>query len=225
MSPQAGWLLVDQIVPRLRAVIPRSVLTVGSEDHEELIQDATCLAGRILHNAESNRKRISPSNAAYYAIQHCKSGRRAVGHSSCDALGSATQLQGRSRLESLEEVVAVNEEAGGGIYLLHDVLSTDADDPSLVAARRMDWQEFLADLPKQERAVVEFLVEGKSGSAIAKKLRTSDSKIQGIKRHLARTLIEFMGPEILQEIQKLPAWKNNINASRERLACKHERRH
>jgi FixJ family two-component response regulator len=122
-------------------------------------------------------------------------------------------------------VVAVNEEAGGGIYLLHDVLSTDADDPSLVAARRMDWQEFLADLPKQERAVVEFLVEGKSGSAIAKKLRTSDSKIQGIKRHLARTLIEFMGPEILQEIQKLPAWKNNINASRERLACKHERRH
>jgi DNA-binding NarL/FixJ family response regulator len=97
----------------------------------------------------------------------------------------------------MEEVVAVNEEAGGEIYLLHDVLSTDADDPSLVAARRMDWEEFCSDLPARERAVVEFLVEGASGSAIARKLRVKDSKIQAIKRHLARALIEFMGPEIL----------------------------
>jgi hypothetical protein len=224
MSPQAGYFLVNQIVPRLRAVIPRSVLTVGSEDHEELVQDATCLAARIMHNGEQNGKRVPHSSAAYYAIQHCKSGRRAVGHSASDVHGSATQLNGRSRLESFEEVVAIDEVTGGEV-LLHDVLSTDADDPSLVAARRMDWEEFCSDLPKREKAVVEFLVEGKSGSAIARKLKTTDSKIQGIKRHLARALIEFMGPEILQEIQRLPAWKNSINASRERLACKHERCH
>ena len=56
MSPQAGFILQDQVVPRLRAAIPRTVLTIGSEDHEELIQDATCLAARILHNAELNGK-------------------------------------------------------------------------------------------------------------------------------------------------------------------------
>ena len=125
----------------------------------------------------------------------------------------------------MEEVVAVNEESGGEIYLLHDVLSTDTDDPSMAVARKLDWEEFCADLPKRERAVVEFLVEGKSGSAIAKKLRTTDSKIRAIKQDLARALIEFMGPGILQEIQRLPAWKNSIIASRERLACKHERSH
>ena len=70
MSPEAGWLLVDQIVPRLRAVIPRSVLCIGAEDHEELIQDATCLAARIMHNGEQNGKRVPHSSAAYYAIQH-----------------------------------------------------------------------------------------------------------------------------------------------------------
>ncbi len=59
MSPEAGWLLVDQIVPRLRAVIPRSVLTVGSEDHEELVQDATCMAVRIMDNGERKGKRSS----------------------------------------------------------------------------------------------------------------------------------------------------------------------
>src|SRR5512137_979923 len=123
MSPEAGWLLVDQIVPRLRAVVPRSVLCVGSEDHEELVQDATCLAARIMHNGEAKGKRVPHQSAAYYAIQHCKSGRRSVGHSNSDVLGTATQLNGRSRLESMEEVVAVNEETGGEIYLLHDVLS------------------------------------------------------------------------------------------------------
>jgi hypothetical protein len=225
MSPRAGWLLVDQVVPRLRAVIPRSVLTVGCEDHEELVQDATCLAGRILHNAEANHKRISPSNAAYYAIQHCKSGRRAVGHSCVDVHGSATQLNGRSRLESMEEVVAVDEITGGEM-LLHDVLSSDStEDPSITVARKIDWEEFCADLPARERAVIEFLIEGRSGSAIARKLRVSDSTVQTIKRHLAKALIEFMGPEILQEIQRWPRWKNDILATRERLACKHERSH
>ena len=125
----------------------------------------------------------------------------------------------------MEEVVAVNEETGGEIYLLHDVLSNDADDPSMAVARKLDWQEFVADLPAREKAVIELLIEGKSGSAIARKLKTTDSRIQTIKRHLAKAIVEFMGPEILQEIQKLPAWKSSINASRERLACKHERSH
>jgi len=225
MSPQVGFLLQDQVLPRLRAVVPRSVLCVGSEDHDELVADATCLAARIMHNAEANGKTVTASSAAYYAIQHCKSGRRAVGHSAVDVHGSATQLQGHSRLESMEEVVAIDEITGGEIYLLHDVLSNDADDPSMAVARKLDWQEFVADLPANERAVVEFLIEGKSGSAIARKLRVNDSKIQTIKKHLAEAIVAFMGEDILIEVRRLPAWRNSINASRERLACKHERSH
>ena len=225
MSPEAGWLLVDQIVPRLRAVIPRSVLCVGCRGSRRTGPGRYVFGGRIMHNGEQKGKRVPHSSAAYYALQHCKSGRRSVGHSCSDVHGSSTQLNGRSRLESMEEVVAVNEETGGEIYLLHDVLSTDADDPSMAVARKLDWEEFCSDLPARERAVVEFLIEGKSGSAIARKLKTTDSRIQAIKRHLAKAIVEFMGPEILQEIQKLPAWKNSINASRERLACKHERSH
>ena len=137
MSPQAGFLLQDQIVPHLRAVIPRSVLTIGSEDHEELVQDATCLAARIMHNGEAKGKRIPHQSAAYYAIQHCKSGRRAVGHSAVDVHGSACQLQGHSRLAFLEEVVAIDEITGGEV-LLSDVLSNDQEDPATKAARKMD---------------------------------------------------------------------------------------
>jgi hypothetical protein len=93
----------------------------------------------------------------------------------------------------LEEVVAVNEECGGEIFLLHDVMSNDADDPSVAVARKLDWEEFCSDLPAREKAVVEFLVEGASGSAIARKLRVCDSTIQTIKRHLPKALVDFMG--------------------------------
>jgi hypothetical protein len=44
MSPQAGWTLQEEVVPRLRSAIPRCVHCVGAEDHEELVQDATAIA-------------------------------------------------------------------------------------------------------------------------------------------------------------------------------------
>jgi DNA-directed RNA polymerase specialized sigma24 family protein len=224
MSPQAGYLLQTQVVPRLRAVIPRSVLCIGSEDHEELVQDATCLAARIMHNAEQKGKAVPHSSAAYYAIQHCKSGRRAVGHSSVDVHGSGTQLNGRSRLESMEEVVAIDEVTGGEM-LLHDVLSNDQEDPGTKAARKMDWEDFVSALSNREKEVIQFMLEGKSGSDIARKLKVPDSAIQTSKRHLRIKIQEFMGPEILIEIQRRPQWKQDLEATKERLACKHERSH
>ena len=95
----------------------------------------------------------------------------------------------------------------------------------MAVARKLDWEEFCADLPARELAVIELILEGKSGSAIARKLNTTDSRIKTIKHHLAKAVIEFMGPEILKEIQHWPRWKNDILATRERLACRHERSH
>ena len=37
MSPSAGCLLVEQIVPRLRALVPKSVKPFGAEDTQELV--------------------------------------------------------------------------------------------------------------------------------------------------------------------------------------------
>jgi hypothetical protein len=81
MSPQAGWILQEEVVPRLRASIPRNVNPVGSEDAQELIQDATAIAAQMLHNVELAGKTVTPGNIAYYALQHLKSGRRSTGAS------------------------------------------------------------------------------------------------------------------------------------------------
>ena len=224
MSPQAGFVLQDQVVPRLRAVIPRTVLCVGSEDHEELVQDATCMAARIMHQAEANGKTVTASSVSYYSIQHCKSGRRAVGHSNSDVHGGSTQLNGRSRLESLEEVVAIDEITGGEV-LLHDVLSRDEEDPGIKAARKLDWETFMASLSARDQAVIECLVEGRSLRDAAKSFQLSDSTIQGTKRKLAVKIQEFMGFDILVQVRRQPQWKQDIEATREKMACKYDRLH
>jgi len=224
MSPQVGFLLQDQVLPRLRAVIPRSVLTVGAEDEEELVQDSCALAARIMHNAEQQGKTVTASSAAYYALQYTKCGRRLVGNSCVDVHGSSTQLQGKSRLESMEQVVT-EDDAGSEIFQLHDVLADDREDPGTKAARKLDWQEFMASLSKRDQGVVEGILEGHTNTTIARTLKVTTWTVNHRKERLAEMLVNFMGSEILKDIQRKPKWKNDILATREMMACKYERCH
>src|SRR5882724_783986 len=77
----------------------------------------------MLHNVEAAGKKVTSGNIAYYTIQHVKSGRRSTGSSNVDVYGSATQLNGTTRLTSLEETAASDEECGGEIFTFNDVLS------------------------------------------------------------------------------------------------------
>jgi hypothetical protein len=139
MSPRSGWLLVNEIVPRLRSAVPLVAHCVGAEDPEELIGDATLHAARILHSAESRGKKITAGNVAYYAIEHTRSGRRSCGNSASDVHGAATQLRGRSRLDSLETVIASNEECGGEIFELHQHGSTSCGARRTSSSRICSW--------------------------------------------------------------------------------------
>jgi DNA-binding NarL/FixJ family response regulator len=205
--------------------VPLVAHCVGAEDPEELIGDATLHAARILHSAEARNKTVSASSVAYYAIEHTRSGRRSCGNSASDVHGAATQFKGRSRLESMEQVVASNEECGGEIWELHDVLSSDAEDPGTKAARKMDWSEFALALTERERAVIDCIVEGRSLRHAAKRFRVCDSTMQGDKRNLAVKIQTFFGSDILIEVRRSPRWKDDLMTSREKLTCKHERNH
>ena len=225
MSPQAGFILQDQVVPRLRSAIPNCVHCVGAEDAQELIQDSIAMAAKLMHNVEAKGKKVTPGNIACYSIMHLKSGRRSTGSSTVDVMGSGTQLKGNTRLDSLEMVVASNEETGGEIFELHDVLSSDQEDPGTQAARKMDWEQFMSGLSARERAVIECLVDGRSLRDVAHAFHLCDSSIQGTKRNLAVKILEFMGFDILIQVRKSPRRKDDIMTGRERLACRHERNH
>ena len=223
MSPQAAWILREEVVPRLRASIPRNVNQIGSEDAEELIQDSFCMAAKLLDNAEKANKTVTPGNIAYYTILHMKSGRRSVGNSNADVLGSATQLNGRSTTYSFDEPVHEVSELGEE-FTVNDVLSFDDEDPGEKAARKIDWEAFLTSLTDREKSVVEGLLAGLNGSEIARSVKVDPSTVQYFKKRLALKILDYMGPDILIEIVKRPGWKNGLVALREKLACKSLRR-
>ena len=64
MSPSAGTLLVEEIAPRLRAAIPKSVQPVGAEDAEELVQDGIMIAAQMLDSVERRGRTVTPGNIA-----------------------------------------------------------------------------------------------------------------------------------------------------------------
>jgi DNA-directed RNA polymerase specialized sigma subunit len=138
-------------------------------------------------------------------------------------MATATQLHGRTRFSSLDDVVATDEETGGEIFLLHDVLSEDREDPAAKATRKMDWEEFVAALPERENAVIQFMTEGKTLREAAHALRVSDSAMQSSKRDLRVKILEFMGMDILTEVQRRPQWKEGLDATREGMAVRYER--
>jgi len=122
----------------------------------------------------------------------------------------------------MEEVVASNEETGGDIFLLHDVLSSDQEDPGTKAARKMDWEQMMKALSPKEQIVINSIVEGRSFRDAAKSFRVSNSTMQKMKHKLAVTIQDYMGCDILADIQCRPKWRNDLDTSKERLACKHD---
>jgi hypothetical protein len=223
MSPQAAWILQEEIVPRLCGAVPQSVRCIGSEESQELIADGICMAARMLDRVEQQGKlgKITPGNVAYYTIQHLKSGRRANGSSRVDVYGSSTQLNGASKLHSLSEVVSVSE-CGDEIFELHDVISNDHEDPSVQATRKMDWDTFMAGLSNMEKLVVECLCDGTTLRAAGRSVGVCDSTMQHHRRKIGQKILEFMGASILADSTKQPRWRDNLQADREKRAVRLE---
>jgi hypothetical protein len=62
-------------VPRLRHAA-RTIPKVGHEDDEEIIQDATLMAARMMDSAERAGHPVTAGNVSYYAAKAARSGRR-----------------------------------------------------------------------------------------------------------------------------------------------------
>ncbi len=222
MSPQAGWLLVHEIIPRLRSSIPGAVRCVGAEDQEELVQDGTAIAAKMLHSAEASGKKFTPGNIAHYTVKHLRSGRRSTGFHKTDAHHPGAQLRGRSRMHSLDEPVQ-GEDSGEDSLTFNDVLASRADDPASEAGRRVDWQQLIAKLDNVACAILHALSNEQELTKLVPRLGLSRSSLQNHKARLAALVLEILGEDVLLVVQQRPGWLNNIAAARQRSNCRWER--
>jgi hypothetical protein len=209
----------------------------------ELVQDGTLIAAQMIHNAEQAGKKvvrnpgagrrgarivrtISAGNVAFYTIQKLKRGRRSTGSSTVDVYGSGTQINGTTRLTSLDEAAPVmGLDDVGEPLVLHDVLSRDEEDPATKAARKMDWDSFMASLSARDHAIINCLVEGKPLASLARRQHLNTSTLLYHKERLALKIQDFMGADILIQIRRKPHWKDSRDATREKMACREKRRH
>ena len=94
MSPMMDEMLVNEVVPRLRKVAS-SIPKVGHEDDEEIIQDCTLQAARMMDSAEKAGHPITAGNASYFAAKAARSGRRSCYTSQrCHVAGLSDRRQG-----------------------------------------------------------------------------------------------------------------------------------
>jgi len=226
MSPKAGFILVQDIVPRIRYGVcsGRGVKTVGGEDIEELIQDATAHAALLLHRAEESGKEVSCGNIAYYALLHTRSGRRSTGGSRADVMAPGTQLDGKSCVLSFEgEEVGYDAELDEAIRL-EDVLTCDNDDPSQAAGRNIDWEEFLDEHDCRYLCIIHDLASGRTMLDTARACKMTYNDVRLIRDRLVEELEEWMGPEAIADAVHAPPWRGNILVDREKTACRADRR-
>ncbi len=223
MSPQAGLVLMEEIAPRLRGAIPQCVRKVGAEDDEELLQDGLTMAAEMLHNLEERGKSVTPGNVAYYCLLHLKSGRRSYSGGRTDVMGSGTQLDHSSMVLSFEEEVGFDAETGEAVPL-GEMLAGDDVDPSVAAARNIDWEEFLGGHDRRYTSMVMSTVNGKPLRGLKRKFRLTDSGISGLKSRLAADVREAMGEDVLDEVCRKPRWHGSLAVEHEKVACRADRR-
>lgn len=222
MSPMMEEMLVREVVPRLRKAAP-SIPKVGHEDDEEIAQDATLMAARMMDSAEKSGRMITAGNAAYYATRAARSGRRSYYSGRSDVLSPGCQLDGKARHDWLDDELELETGESGS---LHDLIAP-ADyhgcesDPAEEAARNLDWERFLATHSSRHRIAILVLVKGGTMRDAGKRCGLKDSAALILKRRIASDLIEFFGEEILHCLidGTRPGWVSDLRMSRERHLC------
>jgi len=213
MTPE---YMLHEVAPRLRAGIASPVPRSPGEDDSELIQDGLVIALGLLHSAQARNKKVSAGNIAYYTIKNLRAGRRSTGYRKTDPLHPASRLNG-CRVYSLHEPIP-NE--NGEEIALSEVLASRAADPSVEAGRRLDWQGLLHKLDDVTKAILRALAEGSELTLLVSPLGLSRSSLQTRKNQLATLIRECLGKDILCQVQEQPGWRHDLDATRERVACR-----
>lgn len=213
MSPRAGALLTEEIMPIIVAVVPGQVRPVACEDHAELIQDALATAAMMLEALERAGKEPIAKSVAYYSVQRVKSGRRSYGSGRTDVLSAAAQLDGRAVMMSLDDVDDRQDEHHDGMSL-GDQLAATVEDPATIAARSVDWDELEDHLDRRECQVVQGLSIGQGSSELARSFRVSPARVTQIKRDIGSKIRECWGDDALQDLGRMPTWKASLRHCR-----------
>jgi DNA-directed RNA polymerase specialized sigma24 family protein len=103
-------------------------------------------------------------------------------------------------------------------FTLHHAFTDPSEDPATKAARKMDWETFMAMQDECDRAILRCAAEGRPIGHVGKHFRISPTTIRNRTRRIAIAVREFMGENILAEAGRQPQWKEQLMARRQKLS-------
>jgi hypothetical protein len=62
-------------------------------------------------------------------------------------------------------------------------------------------------------------------ASLARRRHLNSSTILYHKRRLGDAVLEHFGKDIIPQVLRKPNWKDSLDATREKMACREERRH
>jgi DNA-directed RNA polymerase specialized sigma24 family protein len=215
-------MLVNEVMPRLRKAVS-TIPKVGHEDDEEIVQDCTLQAARMMDSAEKAGQRFTAGNMAWYAAKAARSGRRSYYTGRSDVMSPGCQIDGKAKHECLDQEIELEF---GDVGTLHDVIPRSdyqgtESDPAEEAARNLDWEAFLASHPPRHRTAILVLVEGGTMREAGKRCGLKDSAALVLKRRIAADLVAFFGGDVIRRLLDgvRPGWESDLRTVRERHAC------
>ena len=139
-------------------------------------------------------------------------------------MGSGTQLDGLSSVQSFEDPAGFDPETNEEV-LLGDLLSSQQDDPSMTATRTIDWEDFLGTHDQRYGNIVCDLLAGKNSMEASRHRNEPYSRIRQLKEDLAGDLLEYFGSDAIADSMHVPLWRGNVRVDQEKALCRAERRH
>ena len=207
MNRESGMLLLDA-VPAIKAGLYRCGRPQGAETQAEIVQDAVCMAAKMIDSCEARGRPVIPGSVAYYAVQASRTGRRSQSSGICDAMGARTRAAGRSRLVSTEEKMSPSDPES---LVLDELLADPRPDPATEAAKRLDWDRIEPRLDPRAGETVRATAAGESVKSLARKLGVSSPAVVKMKRRAAAAVLDAWGCANLSEaLMPEPAWRRQV---------------
>jgi hypothetical protein len=224
MSPTAGMILVNTIMPLIAAAIARgAVRGAGCEDVEELTAEGRALAAKALDSAERRGKAVPPQSVAYYALEGLKRGRRSGYAGMADVLSAAATVCGRVSVRSMDESVAVDGDDPDTAMTLHDTLAEYGEDPDAAAGWNLDMAALAGSLDDRQRDVLLGTAQGNPLKEIAQRNGISPARGVQIKRQIAGQAVALFGDGVLADAGRESYWRQGLRAVAERRTARYER--
>lgn len=224
MSPTAGMMLMNQVMPLITAAIARgAVRGIGCEDTEELTAEGRALAAKALDSAERRGKSVPPQSVAYYALENLKQGRRSGYAGKADVMSAAATVCGRVNIRSLDEPMAVDGDDPEQDMTLHDVLAAEEEDVDVAAARHLDWDKVMTRLDARNKTMVKAMAAGYGTDAIAEKIHVSPPRVCQLKEALGRYVVDSWGTDGIADASTPSKWRAGLRAVEQKRAARYRR--